>query len=84
MNAILETTFSVIRTHFSTIVFFTNILLSLIIIFRERKSTSSTWSWLFVVNLLPIFGFILYILIGRGISSFRIFKLEKQIGRAHV
>ena len=78
MNAFLETILSVVRTHFSTVVFFTNVLLSLIIIFRERKSTASTWSWLFVINLLPIVGFILYILIGRGISSYRIFKLEKQ------
>ena len=78
MNAILDMIVTVTRTHFSTIVFFTNLILSLVIIFRERKSTASTWSWLFVVNLLPIFGFILYILIGRGISSFRIFKLESQ------
>lgn len=48
------------------------------IIFRERKSTSTTWAWLFVVNLLPIFGFILYILVGRGIAHYRIFKGERS------
>lgn len=63
---------------FELSVFFLNIILSLIIIFRERKSTSATWSWLFVVNIVPIFGFILYILIGRGISHYRIFKDRKQ------
>ena len=63
-------------------IFLLNIILSFVIIFRERKSTSSTWSWLFVVNVLPILGFILYLLIGRGISHYRIFKDRKrfQIG----
>ncbi|MCJ1977097.1 cardiolipin synthase [Lactococcus paracarnosus] len=79
MMSILETILTFIRTHFSTVIFLINIMLSLVIIFRERKSTSSTWSWLFVVNVLPIFGFILYILIGRGISDYRIFELKSQL-----
>lgn len=78
MTTILDVILNYTNTHFGTIVFFSNLILSLIIIFRERKSTASTWSWLFVVNLLPFVGFILYILIGRGISSFRIFELESQ------
>lgn len=67
---------------FELMIFLVNIMLSFVIIFRERKSTSSTWSWLFVVNVLPILGFILYLLIGRGISHYRIFKDRKrfQIG----
>lgn len=78
MNTILDMMWRFASTHLGTIVIFSNLMLSLIIIFRERKSTASTWSWLFVVNLLPFVGFILYILIGRGISSFRIFELESQ------
>jgi cardiolipin synthase len=67
---------------FELMIFLLNIMLSFVIIFRERKSTPSTWSWLFVVNVLPILGFILYLLIGRGISHYRIFKDRKrfQIG----
>ncbi len=79
MMSILEAILTFIRTHVSTVIFLINIMLSLVIIFRERKSTSSTWSWLFVVNVLPIFGFILYILIGRGISDYRIFELKSQL-----
>ncbi|MDR1606403.1 MAG: cardiolipin synthase [Streptococcaceae bacterium] len=67
-----------ISTHYSSFIFLINVTISLIIIFRERKSTAATWSWLFVVNLLPIVGFILYILIGRGISGYRIFELKTQ------
>ncbi|MDR2976492.1 MAG: cardiolipin synthase [Streptococcaceae bacterium] len=55
-----------------------NIILSCVIIFRERKSTTSTWSWLFVVNVFPILGFILYLLVGRGISYRKIFKLREE------
>ncbi|RZI48376.1 cardiolipin synthase [Lactococcus kimchii] len=62
--------------------FLLNVGLSFVIIFRERKSTAATWSWLFVVNVIPFLGFILYLLIGRGISHYRIFKDRKrfQIG----
>ena len=63
---------------FELALFFLNVILSFVIIFRERKSTAATWSWLFVVNLLPIIGFILYLLIGRGISHYRIFKDRKR------
>lgn len=59
------------------LIFLLNVALSLVIIFRERKSTSATWSWLFVINVLPVFGFLLYLLIGRGISHYRIFKEKK-------
>ncbi|WP_172209700.1 cardiolipin synthase [Lactococcus hodotermopsidis] len=67
-----------VRSYFGNVIILINIILSFIIIFRERKSTASTWSWLFVVNVVPIVGFILYILIGRGISDYRIFELQNQ------
>ncbi|EKF50844.1 cardiolipin synthase [Lactococcus garvieae] len=59
-------------------IFAVNLFLSMTIIFRERKSTSTTWAWLFVVNLLPVFGFILYLLVGRGIAHYRIFKVQRS------
>lgn len=60
-----------------TLIFILNIGLSLFVIFRERKSTSATWAWLFVIFLLPILGFILYLFIGRGISHQRLFKFKR-------
>ncbi|HEY0221308.1 MAG TPA: cardiolipin synthase [Lactovum miscens] len=64
---------------YETIIVAINIILSCVIIFRERKNTTSTWSWLFVVNVFPIFGFILYLLVGRGISHRKIFKLRDEL-----
>ncbi|GFH40778.1 cardiolipin synthase [Lactococcus insecticola] len=79
MSDLLTIIWDVIRTYFFNFLGLIDILLSIIIIFRERKNTASTWSWLFVVNVLPLFGFILYILIGRGISDIRIFDLQTQL-----
>ncbi|MFD2387338.1 cardiolipin synthase [Enterococcus rivorum] len=60
------------------IIVIANILLSLIIIFRERKQTAQTWSWLLVLMFIPVLGFILYIFFGRGISKDKIFDLKMQ------
>lgn len=64
--------------NFLFIIVIANILLSLIIIFRERKQTAQTWSWLLVLMFIPVLGFILYIFFGRGISKDKIFDLKMQ------
>lgn len=51
----------VIVDNFFTIILIANILLSLIIVFRERRETAQTWAWLLVLMFIPILGFILYI-----------------------
>ena len=43
-----------------TIIFFVNILLSIVIIFRERRQTAQTWAWLLVLLFIPVVGFVLY------------------------
>lgn len=50
-------------------VYILNIILALVVIFIGRKSPSSTWAWLFVLFFLPIFGFLLYILLGRNLQK---------------
>lgn len=50
-------------------VFALNILFALVLIFISRKSASSTWAWIFVLFFLPIFGFILYLLLGRNLQK---------------
>lgn len=61
-----------------TIVIIANILLSLVIVFRERKQTAQTWAWLLVLMFIPVVGFLLYIFFGRGISKEKIFDLKIQ------
>lgn len=62
----------------STILVIANMLLSFVIIFRERKETAQTWAWLLVLMFIPVVGFILYIFFGRGISKEKIFDLKMQ------
>ena len=41
-----------------------NFFLSIVIIFFQRKEPKSAWAWLLVLNALPGFGFLLYLLAG--------------------
>ncbi|RXK29471.1 PLDc N-terminal domain-containing protein, partial [Bacillus velezensis] len=40
--------------------FVLNILLAVIMIFKERRDASASWAWLLVLFFIPILGFILY------------------------
>ncbi|MGY3777215.1 cardiolipin synthase [Isobaculum melis] len=55
-----------------------NMALSFAIVFLERKDTASSWAWIFVLNFLPVVGFMLYMLLGRGLSKEKIFDLKIQ------
>ncbi|WP_058308771.1 cardiolipin synthase [Gracilibacillus massiliensis] len=55
-----------------------NILLSLTIIFLERKNATSTWAWIMVLTFIPIVGFILYLIFGRKLSNKAIFTWDTK------
>lgn len=57
--------------------FILNILLILAMIFIERKKPQTIISWTVILTFLPIVGFILYILVGGGLS-YKTKKLLKQ------
>ena len=69
---------TVITNNLVTIILVANILLSFIIVFRERRDTAQTWAWLLVLNFIPVVGFVLYFFFGRGISKDKIFDLKMQ------
>lgn len=79
---IIQSIFRFIMENIYVLLMIANLFLSLIIIFRERKQTSSTWAWLLILVFIPVVGFILYIFLGRGISSNRLFdlRIQKKIG----
>lgn len=58
------------------IIILANIFLGATVVFLERKSISSTWAWLVVLNFLPIVGFILYLIFGQNLSRRKIFKWD--------
>ncbi|QAA22045.1 cardiolipin synthase [Sporolactobacillus terrae] len=53
-----------------------NILFGITIVFLERRSVSSTWAWLMILNFLPIIGFIFYLIFGQNLSRRKIFKWD--------
>lgn len=69
---------SFLLEHTGAVFLVVNTILSLIIVFRERKDTVTTWAWLLILTFLPVVGFIMYIFLGKGISKERIFDLKMQ------
>lgn len=55
-----------------------NTIAAIIIVFREKRDISATWAWLLVLLLLPIAGFLLYLIAGRKLSHRKIFNLKAQ------
>lgn len=59
--------------------FVLNILFTILIIFFERKSPAATWAWIIVLNILPYFGFIIYLLFGLEARKHKIFMLKLKL-----
>lgn len=57
-----------------------NIFLSLIIIFFQRRSPQTVWTWLLILYFIPILGFVLYLLIGQDFHKSRMFKAKEVEG----
>ncbi|WP_251942647.1 cardiolipin synthase [Staphylococcus sp. Marseille-Q5304] len=58
--------------------FLLNVIFAFTIIFMERRSASSIWAWILVLFLLPILGFVIYLLFGRQIQRQQIFKIDRE------
>jgi len=53
-----------------------NIVLSIIIIFFQRRNPAAVWTWLLVLYFIPILGFILYLVMGQNYRKERMFKMK--------
>lgn len=51
-----------------------SVVLSLIIVFVERKEPGIMWAWLLLLNTVPIIGFLLYIMLGMNSYKERMFR----------
>ena len=59
-------------------IFVLNIFLAAALVFLERRDASSTWAWLLVLFFIPIFGFFIYLLLGRKLRNKTLFKWESN------
>lgn len=64
---------------------FLNFILSIIIVFFQRREPKSAWAWLLILNTIPIVGFIIYLFAGTDMHKrkmFRIKEIEDQVNDA--
>ncbi len=59
-----------------TAILISNIGLAIALIFLERRDPTSTWAWLLVLFFIPIFGFFIYLLLGRQLREKHLFRWE--------
>lgn len=55
-----------------------NIAFAIWTVFRTRRDIASTWAWLLVLSVFPVVGFILYLFVGRKLSSDDIFNIRAE------
>ncbi|MCG7336772.1 cardiolipin synthase [Sporosarcina sp. ACRSM] len=58
------------------VILISNIGLAIALIFLERRDPTATWAWLLVLFFIPIFGFFIYLLLGRQLREKHLFRWE--------
>ena len=56
---------------------FINILLSIMIVFFERREPRSVWTWLLLLYFVPIVGIFLYFMIGHDFHREHMFRTKE-------
>ena len=56
--------------------FFINVLLSIFIIFFQRRDPKAVWTWLLALNFIPIFGIFFYLLLGQDYQKSKMFRIK--------
>lgn len=74
-----------INSYIWTHLWFINVILSIVIVFFQRKDPKSVWAWLLLLYFIPVLGFVFYLLIGTDTHKqrmFRIKEIEDQLNQA--
>lgn len=58
-----------------------NLILSVIIIFFQRRDPKTVWTWLLALNFLPVIGIIFYLLFGQDLKKSRMFRVKEVSDR---
>ena len=79
MQIILDPGISPIYKGILLFFFVINLGLAFIIIFldRDRRDATATWAWLLLLFVMPIFGFIMYIFLGRMVKQKRALSISE-------
>ena len=61
-----------------TVIYILNFIVTLNLIFRERRNIQSTVAWVMLLNVVPAGGLLIYLIFGRRVSKKNMFKLKKE------
>ncbi|UOE95300.1 cardiolipin synthase [Alkalihalobacillus sp. LMS39] len=61
-----------------SIIIIINILFAIVLVFIERRDIGSTWAWLMVIYFLPVFGFFIYIFLGRRLKRKNFYNMSQE------
>ncbi|MEG0566668.1 MAG: PLDc N-terminal domain-containing protein, partial [Hungatella sp.] len=53
-----------------------NLILSVVIVFFQRRDPKAVWTWLLVLYFIPIFGFFLYLMICQDYRKSKMFRVK--------
>ena len=54
-----------------------NLILSVVIVFFQRRDPKAVWTWLLVLYFIPIFGFVLYLILCQDFRKSRMFRVKE-------
>ena len=60
-----------------------NCILSIVIIFFQRKNPTSVWTWLLILYFVPVVGFVFYLLLGEDMHKRKMFRTKELEDRIH-
>ena len=56
---------------------YNNLFLSVVIVFFQRRDPKAVWTWLLALYFVPIFGFLLYLLLCQDFRKSRMFRVKE-------
>ena len=59
-------------------IYFMDFVISLFIIFFDKKTPTATLAWIMLLNLLPIVGLVLYLVFSQHISRLKVSKMSEN------
>ena len=60
---------------------FINVLLSIVIVFFQRRDPNTVWTWLLAIDFIPVFGVAFYLLFGQDMKQSRMFRVKEADDR---
>ncbi|WP_124067053.1 cardiolipin synthase [Clostridium sp. E02] len=76
MQEILNQTASVWKWMMDHLIYI-NLMLSIIIVFFQRRDPKAVWTWLLALYFIPVFGFFFYLILGQDMRKGKMFRIKE-------